>query len=76
MKRKIFEIAQDIQKDWIKVNFAARPYLEAMYCLGDICDNYGQDSAKSIVLYFLSNASTYRGPKAKELKNELKQLFK
>jgi len=37
-------------------------------------DSCGHDSAKSIVLYFLANASTYRGEKAKALKLELKTL--
>jgi hypothetical protein len=72
--RPIYEIAQDIRKDWKNVNFAAKPYLEAMMDLDKITDNYGADSAKSIVLYFLNNASSWRGPKAKEIKQELKKL--
>jgi mitochondrial fission protein ELM1 len=33
-------------------------------------------SAKSIVLYFLSNASSFRGPEAKRIKAELKGMCK
>jgi hypothetical protein len=34
------------------------------------------DTARSVVLYFLSNATTWRGPKAKEIKKELKAMMK
>lgn len=72
--RPISTIAQDISKEWKNVNYAARPYLTAMYSLNTIKDQYGMDDAKSIILYFLSNASSFRGPKAKELKTELKKI--
>lgn len=74
--RLISDIASDIADDWRNVNYAAKPYLNAMFGLGTINDRYGMDDARSIVLYFLSNASTYRGPRAKELKAELKSLLK
>jgi hypothetical protein len=74
--RKIYEIAHDIKSDWKKVNYAAVPYLNAMLELETIDDKYGCDGAKSIILYFLSNASSYRGETAKQLKGELKQLIK
>jgi hypothetical protein len=72
--RSIRSIALDIRNDWIKINYAAKPYLEAMLELNSIDDKYYHDSAKSIILYFLSNASSYRGEKAKLLKKELKEL--
>ena len=72
--RSISTIAYEIRKEWKNVNFAAKPYLEAMYQLNSIDDKYGFDDAKSIVLYFLSNAASFRGPKAKEIKAELKQI--
>lgn len=76
--RPLYEIAADIQADWSKigkgVNYAAKPYLDAMGSLNSINDNYYEDSGKSIVLYFLSNASSYRGETAKALKAELKAL--
>lgn len=78
--RPIHQIASEISKDWKStakngIYFGAVPYLEAMYSLSSPTDTYGMDSAKSIVLYFLSNATTYRGAKAKELKAELKKMF-
>lgn len=75
--RSLSEIARDIRKEWgSNVNFAAKPYLDAMMSLDSITDMYGADSAKSIVAYFLSNASSFRGERAKELKAELKALQK
>jgi hypothetical protein len=78
--RTISQIAAEISKDWKAtakngIYFGAKPYLDAMYSLNEPTDRYGMDSAKSIVLYFLSNATTYRGAKAKELKQELKTMF-
>jgi len=73
-KRSIRSIALDIRKDWAKVNYAAKPYLDAMLELNSINDKYYNDSAKSIVLYFLSNAASFRGERAKVLKAELKAL--
>lgn len=72
--RPLSVIANEIKKDWKNVYFGAIPYLMAMSSLNSINDNYGMDSAKSIVLYFLSNASTWRGEKAKAIKAELKKL--
>lgn len=73
-KRSIRSIALDIRKEWAKVNYAAKPYLDAMMELDSINDKYGFDNAKSIILYFLSNASSFRGERAKALKAELKAL--
>jgi len=72
--RPLHEIARDIRNDWKKPYFGAKPYLDAMATLDSIEDNYGWDSAKSIVLYFLSNASTWRGDTAKAIKKELKAM--
>lgn len=72
--RPIATIAREIYKEWPKVNYAAKPYLEAMLSLNNINDTYYLDSGKSIVLYFLSNASSFRGEKAKALKTELKTI--
>jgi len=75
--RPLNEIAQDIRKDWgSKVNYAAKPYLQAMMGLRNINDNYGYDSGASVVAYFLSNASSWRGPTAKAIKLELKKMLK
>lgn len=76
MKRSLSVIATDIKKHWPNVNYAAKPYLDAMYALGSINDTYFADSAYSIVSYFLANASTWRGEDAKRIKAELKELMK
>jgi len=71
--RPISSIAYDIHKEWgVKVNYAAKPYLSAMKGLNAVSDNYGFDNGRSIVLYFLGNASTFKGEAAKALKQELK----
>jgi hypothetical protein len=73
--RAICVIAKDIKAAWgAKVNYAAKPYLDAMMFLDKPGDSYGCDDAKSIVLYFLSNASSFRGEAAKALKAELKSV--
>lgn len=74
--RPVCEIAREIRRDWKKVNFAAEPYLSAMSTLNSIQDSYGLDSGKSIVLYFLANASSWRGEVAKRIKAELKKMAK
>ena len=72
--RPLYAIAREIRADWKRVNYAAVPYLQAMADLSSIDDNYGMDNAKSIVVYFLANAGTWRGEKAKAIKAELKQI--
>ena len=74
--RPIYEIAREIRKDWKKVYFGAVPYLDAMRDLDKITDAYLYDSGESIVRYFLSNASTWRGDVAKRVKAELKAMCK
>lgn len=74
--RSISEIAREIKKEWQNVNYAARPYLDAMRGLSSVNDTYGLDNAKTIVLYFLANAGTWRGEAAKRIKAELRELVK
>jgi hypothetical protein len=74
--RTLSQIASEVRKDWKNVNYAAKPYLDAMAQLSTINDNFYFDSGKSVVLYFLSNASSWRGEKAKEIKAELKAMCK
>lgn len=74
--RPLYVIASEIRKDWKKVYFGAVPYLDAMSSLDSIEDNYIMDSGKSIVLYFLSNATTWRGETARRVKAELKAMSK
>lgn len=73
--RPLYQIASEIRKDWgAKINFAAKPYLEAMSSLTNVTDSYGCEDGKTQVLYFLSNASTWRGEVAKRIKAELKKM--
>jgi hypothetical protein len=64
-------IAKIIQANWTSPYFGAVPYLKAMRELHDMDSTYGCDSARGIVLYFLSNAQTWRGPVARAVKAEL-----
>ena len=72
--RPVYEIAREIKADWKKVNYAAVPYLNAMESLDSINDNYMYDSGKSVVRYFLGNAGSWRGQKAREIKAELRKM--
>ena len=74
--RPLYEIAREIRKDWKNVSPYAAPYLSAMFCLDKISDNYGFDSGRSIVCYFLANAGSWRGEVAKRVKAELKAMSK
>lgn len=74
--KSIAEIAGIIRKDWQKVNYAAKPYLEAMHALQSTKSFFGYDCGKNVVLYFLSNASSWRGETAKAVKLELKNRCK
>lgn len=76
MTRPLYAIAHDIRKDWKNVNYAAKPYLDAMSDLTTVNENYIMDSGKGIVLYFLSNASSWRGEVAKAIKAELRAMVK
>ena len=75
MQRLIYQIAKEIRADWTKVNYGAVPYLEAMSSLNSINDKYYLDDAREIIMYFLANASTWRGEKAREIKKELNQML-
>jgi hypothetical protein len=72
----ISQIASAVRKDWKKVNFGAKPYLDAMGSLENISDNYMFDSGVSVVSYFLANAGTWRGDTARMVKAELKKRLK
>lgn len=80
MTRPLYKIAQDIRADahnWQGnrgINYAAKPYVDAMATLDDISERYDCDSGKMIVLYFLGNAATWRGETARQIKLELKQM--
>lgn len=74
--RSLRVIAAEIEESWgAKVNYAARPYLDAMASLDTINDRYYMDNAASIVRYFLANATTWRGDTARTVKAELKAML-
>ena len=73
--RPLYIIAADIQANWPRPYFGAVPYLRALHTLDRITENYGADSAVSIVSYFLANASTWRGEHARRIKAELKAIL-
>jgi hypothetical protein len=80
-QRPLYVIAQEIRQDWNATSkngiyFGAVPYLDAMSSLDKPTDKYGYDSGKSIILYFLANANTWRGDTAKRVKAELKTMYK
>lgn len=73
--RPLYEIAKEIRKDWgSKVYFGAVPYLNALSTLDKPTDSYINESAKTMVIYFLANATTWRGETAKRVKAELKKI--
>jgi hypothetical protein len=74
--RSLSTIAREISADWRKPYFGAVPYLGAMRSLDSVRDAYGADDGRTVVLYFLSNASTWRGETAKRIKAELKAMLK
>ena len=74
--RPLFQIAADILHNWPRASQHALPYIFAMRHLNTLGDSYGADSAQSVVLYFLSNASTWRGEDARRIKDELKTMLK
>jgi hypothetical protein len=74
-KRQVNTIAREILNHWKKPYFGAIPYLNAMLNLHTVNDMYMYDDGKSIVRYFLANASTFKGDDAKRLKLELKSML-
>lgn len=80
--RPLSTIASEIKKDWRatakdgKIYFGAVPYLDAMSTLDKITDRFICEDARTQVIYFLSNATTWRGDKAREIKKELNAMLK
>lgn len=75
-ERPLSVIARDIRTHWPNMSVHARPYANAMMSLNSIKDDFYSDSAQSVVLYFLSNAATWRGAEAKRIKAELKKMVR
>ena len=80
--RPLYEIAREIRKDWKtqtkngRIPEPAEAYLGPMETLNKITDNYIMDSGSSIVAYFLGNATSWKGDKAREIKKELNAMLK
>jgi hypothetical protein len=74
--KSLSALASIIRRDWQNPNYAAKPYLDAMRQLEHHDDNFGHDSGRSIMAYFLSNASGWKGPTAKLVKAELRRRGK
>ena len=76
--RPLSQIARDIEsecktKDWYVY---AEAYVTPMKSLTSISDTYYADSADSIVRYALSNLTSWRGEKARQIKAELNGMLK
>lgn len=78
MARTFAQIARDIKAEWKKPYFGAVPWLNALAHIesSNPYEAYYCEDAKSVAQYFLANASTFRGEKARQLKQELKELIK
>jgi hypothetical protein len=78
--RPINEVAREILKLWPtgqgkgKMYFGAVPYANAMLSVEKKEDLYGQDTAESLVIYFLANATTWKGDDVRRIKAELKSI--
>lgn len=75
--RSLSVIAKEIKSIWGKnTYYGAIPYINAMERLNEITDRYGMEDGISIVQYFLSNATTWRGEDARRIKKELNSMLK
>lgn len=88
--RSLSVICQDICEHWRKSNGElnihpwAWPYFIAMQSVASTCEANGLDDTKtpyydddirSVVAYFLSNATSFRGEHARRIKAELKRKY-
>jgi hypothetical protein len=80
--RQLSVIANEIMKDFkLKPNYRqyyayALPWLQAMQCINYLTDMYGAESGIMVVNYFLSNATTWKGEIARNIKKELNTMVK
>lgn len=74
--RTLKEIALEIRADWKNPYFGAVPYINAMALTNSVDDNFFADSGRDVVIYFLANASTWKGETARRIKKELNQMVK
>ncbi|HEV7702215.1 MAG TPA: hypothetical protein VGO63_02105 [Candidatus Paceibacterota bacterium] len=71
------EIAEDIKQDFLGAvpGHPGYSYLHAMAQLTDIDEMYGQDSASSVIAYFLANTEDWKTEKSVKIKNYLNRLL-
>lgn len=74
--RPLWQIAMEIKRNWRSPDFSALPYIAAMRQLDTLSDKHGADDAELIVNYFLTNAATWRGSYARNIKKELKDMLR
>lgn len=75
-KLTVSSLAEMIRQDWKKPYFAAVPYINAMLRIPSITvkgEMFFHDDVESVLRYFISNSSTWRGDVAKAVKAELKR---
>lgn len=73
-KAPLSQVADLIRRDWgAAMSPYAKPYVVALLQCPDVTSRYGAESAKDIVLGFLCNCSTWRGPVARLVKVELRR---
>ncbi len=74
--RTLREIAVEILADWTVINnTSARDALECMKEMGAITEKFGADSNGSFVVgTFLCHSIGWRGPVARRVKQELRQM--
>ena len=73
-ERALYEVGEDIRRNWAKHNDAAVPYLEAMGGLVGIDGSCHLDSGKGIVLCCLGEEGTWRGEHARRIRAELRGM--
>lgn len=75
--RTLDTIAREIARDpaYSACRWCAEPYRSAMASLTSLSESYGSDTARSIVLYFLSNTANWRGETARRIKAELRAML-
>ena len=74
--RSLSVIANEVWADWSPAGISAQPYLVAMSQMDSIEEDFYSDSGKSVVAYFLANAGQWRGPVARRVKAELREMVK
>lgn len=78
LTRPLSDIAREIRTNWSErptgIYFGALPYIRAMAYMdtSDLSDSFGDDDADDVVIRFLTNAGTWRGPVAQKIKAELR----